>query len=104
MPADQLNCMIGGRGSGKSTVVEYLRFALGRLAAREREAVGEFGNRLGQLRWAHGVGRRVAALKLPTGQLDCVGRDAEADHVESNSPRSRPSGFPQASVRGLVEC
>lgn len=37
---DGLNCLIGGRGSGKTTVLEFIRFALG----REPAASGRRGN------------------------------------------------------------
>lgn len=32
---DNLNCLIGGRGTGKTTVIEFIRYALGRMPDRD---------------------------------------------------------------------
>lgn len=31
---DNLNCLIGGRGTGKTTVIEFIRYALGKMPDR----------------------------------------------------------------------
>ena len=36
--ADGLNCLIGGRGAGKTTVLEFLRFGLGLMPAPKMNA------------------------------------------------------------------
>lgn len=32
---DDLNCLIGGRGTGKTTVIEFIRYALDRMPDRD---------------------------------------------------------------------
>jgi len=32
---DNLNCLIGGRGTGKTTVIEFIRYALGKMPDRD---------------------------------------------------------------------
>ena len=44
--ADGLNCLIGGRGAGKTTALEFLRFGLGlmpdpRINAQRRKVINE---------------------------------------------------------------
>jgi DNA repair ATPase RecN len=44
--ADGLNCLIGGRGTGKTTALEFLRFGLGsmpdqRISPQRHRAIGD---------------------------------------------------------------
>lgn len=73
---DGLNSLIGGKGVGKSLVVEFVRFALGQMSA----LIPMQDDARGKLAWMLGVGGRVTVtLRLATGQMIAVTRTYDGD-------------------------
>jgi len=73
--ADGLNCLIGGRGAGKTTVLEFLRFGIGlmpdpKINAQRHRAID------GLVKANLGSGRLSIALRTKTGMLYTAGRAA----------------------------
>jgi len=71
--ADGLNCFIGGRGAGKTTALEFIRFALGlmpdqRLNAQRHRLIE------GLVKANLGAGRLSVALRTKTDMLYTAGR------------------------------
>src|SRR5258708_6708883 len=62
--ADGLNCIIGGRGSGKTTVLELLRFSLGAPVAPKSEETHD-----ALVRGNLGAGRVNARVRTQHGML-----------------------------------
>ena len=78
--ADGLNCLIGGRGTGKTTALEFLRFGLGlmpdpKLHPQRHRAID------GLVKANLGAGRLAIELQTKTGMRYTAGRGA-ADAVQ----------------------
>ncbi len=66
-----LNCLVGGAGSGKSTVLEFLRFALDQVSAMDQFS----GDCFGKLRDLAGIGATIeVTLVTSTGEQILVAR------------------------------
>ena len=71
--ADGLNCFIGGRGAGKTTALEFLRFALG-LMPDPRVNVQRHRTLEGLIKANLGAGRINVELRTKTGMRYTAGR------------------------------
>src|SRR5260370_29711685 len=73
--ADGLNCLIGGRGAGKTTVLEFLRFGLG-LMPDPKVSAARFRAIDGLVKANLGNGRLTIELRTKTDMKYTAARSA----------------------------
>jgi AAA domain len=77
--ADGLNCLIGGRGAGKTTVLEFLRFGLG-LMPDPRVSAARFRAIDGLVKANLGNGRLTIELRTKTDMKYTAARSVSATY------------------------
>lgn len=81
--ADGLNCLIGGRGTGKTTALEFLRFALG-LAPEPKTSAPRARAIEALLKANLGAGRIISELRTKTGMKYTAERRATGQTIVTN--------------------
>src|SRR3954454_4494209 len=93
----KLNVLIGGRGTGKSSVIELIRFCLGATSYTETAQQHSTEHALGVL----GDGRVVVTLRNEEGQTFEVARTAQDEEPDNSLWIKPPFIFSQAEIETI---